>query len=1536
MLQPSSSRDRLDSRVIRLLAAAIASLAFVGPAGAQTLTWSGTGSFNGPGTWNSSNSNWWNGTANQTWTTGNTAAFGVSTGTGSTVTVSGSVSAGGIVFNPLSVSGNTAGSSFTLTGGTIGIGGGNSILSSGTLAGTRNGLHTITSTLVGSNLSFGRAPGGSTSTTANVGVVLNGNNPNLTGTLTVGGTTLLLANATAVSGISTINVQDGSSFGANADGSFASNIQLGANASLAGNVAAGTWTGTIALMGDGALLSGNGQPIQVFQGPIVDSSGGTAKTLNLTKRGILVFTGSSTFSGTYVLNGVNSAFGATAILDGGNNRLAPGSSFSIQAANQVLVLGTSAAVNQTFANFSSNSTGSTSSVQGGASGTSTLTVNLATGTSTFFGSLGGTRYQDGSISGGGFITNNNGNNLALVKSGAGTFILSGSSSYVGGTQINGGVLNVGNASALGTVGTISFGGGTLQFSGSNQADYSSRFSTAANQAYSLDTNGQTVSLATALTSVGGSLAKLGTGTLALSAANTFDGGTVVGNGSLVLDGGNNRLLQTGALTIGSSGAAGRLVLGGTGAVSQTVGSLATTGSGGSVVGGNASTSTLVVNLTTGSTTFAGSLGGVGTNENNLAFEKRGAGTLTLSGSSSLTGGVTLTAGQLNINQNNALGGAASLFTIAGGTLDNTSGSSVTVAANNAQNWNGDFTFAGSGPLNLGTGAVTMNASRQVTVTSSTLTVGGGITGSAFGLTKSGTGTLVLSSSNSFTGGLILNAGTIVAGNNSALGTGTMTLNSGVLSQGNGSNIANTLNVLGTGSLAVTGNAQIGTIVGSGTLTVVGTGVNQSTLVAMSGFSGQLVGSNIVLRALGAGSSSASAMDLVLSDNASFNVAGLSGTAQIGALTGTDSSSLQAGNGAVTYAIGGLNRATEFQGIIRDSGTVTSLTKVGTGVLTLSGSNTFTGATSITAGRLDIGQTGSLNNTSGITVNGSTAEFKYNSATALTRPLTLTRGTLSGTGSIGSAVSVGSNAILSPGNSPGSQAFTNGLTFAPGGQYTWEINDWAGSPGTGYDQLVVSGSALNITATSGSTFKIAITGLTAGNVAGLVPGFNGAAGTSFTIATSAAGITGFDKSDFTVDRSGFTNTLPTNAGFWVSQSGNNLLLNYAPSATYDLSANATSAAIRVGGTSWITATVTSSTAAVTNPDSVVYGGLALSGSSLGSLSSTSGTLAAGLTGSGSAAFTPGNSGSYAFSPSLSTATNANIGTNAIAGSTSGVSVTVWNPAAANAISGTLNLGTVLKGGVLSQALSIQNTAPNNGFSEKLDAGFGTLAGVTTNSGSISLLGPQATDTSTMVVGLSTATAGGKTGSAEVNFWTNGQGTSGLAPLQLASQTVSLTGTVLDPAVASFTSGSAATASLLLDFGDVNQNASITPLAFSLYNLMQTNGYTADLALLNVVSGTGNTSTIATTLPSQFFNLASGSSFAYSASLSTASLGTFQNVYTLQFNSANNGAAFNADATQNLTLTVKGVVIVPEPGAIALAGVGVGLAGWSLWKRRRTTA
>jgi hypothetical protein len=104
---------------------------------------------------------------------------------------------------------------------------------------------------------------------------------------------------------------------------------------------------------------------------------------------------------------------------------------------------------------------------------------------------------------------------------------------------------------------------------------------------------------------------------------------------------------------------------------------------------------------------------------------------------------------------------------------------------------------------------------------------------------------------------------------------------------------------------------------------------------------------------------------------------------------------------------------------------------------------------------------------------------------------------------------------------------------------------------------------------------------------------------------------------------------------------------------------------------------------------------------------------------------------------------------------------------------VNFGIVHVGDTLQQALSITNTALNDGFSERLDASIGSPTGsATTNAGSFSALEPGATNNSSLVVGVDTTTAGAKAGTAAIMLTSNGAATSGLANTPLASQTVNV--------------------------------------------------------------------------------------------------------------------------------------------------------------------
>src|SRR6202012_4991743 len=85
---------------------------------------------------------------------------------------------------------------------------------------------------------------------------------------------------------------------------------------------------------------------------------------------------------------------------------------------------------------------------------------------------------------------------------------------------------------------------------------------------------------------------------------------------------------------------------------------------------------------------------------------------------------------------------------------------IALTTNNAQVWNSDITFTGTNSLNMGNGAVAINASRNVTVNGSTLTVGGlnGPSGNNYSLTKLGPGTLAISGSSNYGGSTNVNNG----------------------------------------------------------------------------------------------------------------------------------------------------------------------------------------------------------------------------------------------------------------------------------------------------------------------------------------------------------------------------------------------------------------------------------------------------------------------------------------------------------------------------------------------------------------------------------------------------------------------------------------------------------------------------------------------------------------------------------------------------------------------------------------------------------
>lgn len=754
-------------------------------------------------------------------------------------------------------------------------------------------------------------------------------------------------------------------------------------------------------------------------------------------------------------------------------------------------------------------------------------------------------------------------------------------------------------------------------------------------------------------------------------------------------------------------------------------------------------------------------------------------------------------------------------------------------------------------------------------------------------------------------------------------TATMTLGGGAVGNGtatftNGLSLARNAGTNGStartsaATLTIQGNAGYSFAVTSGTITM-GSLAGSTTASNQSNATLNLLGGSLTMTGgiVAGGSGSGSASRVLNLGGGSLDMQGNA----IGSASGAITANFQSGT---LRNLGELNGGA-------------ALLKTTAGTLVLGGSNGYSGATTISGGVLHVPATGSIGSTSSVLIDGAGAEFRYNSATPLTAPLTLANGVVSGTGTINSGVTIGASGVLSPGNSPGRQTFASG-TWAAGGSYRWEVNDWTGSAGVNFDQAVFTGG-LTISSSAPNPFTISVTSLAADDTAGAVPNFNGGlTGRSFTIATGT--VTGFTPAAVTLGTTAFlaANPMATNAngGFWLASNagGDALVLTYAPSALYTLSATPTETTIYAGGSTTITGSIANSTADRTNADALRFDNLSVGS---GSLSVTSGTLAAGDGTAGTMSFSTGAAGVYTFTPSVS-ATNVNLGTAALAGQITTGTVTVWNAAAANQITGPVTLGNVLVGGSFgTQSLSITNTAPDGAYTEVLGATAST-GGQATALGSVAALAGGSTSAA-ISVGLGgsafTGSAGLKTGTATIAFTsTGGPGTASLTP-----QLIAVSGTVLDPATALLAAGGTAVGSAwTIDLGTYNQAAGLsTPWAFDIANLLQTQDYTADLELLSFTTTQDSPAIFTDLSVAAFPALGAGAARTYSAWMSLANAGSFSKAYSLSFASAKNGQSLGG--AQNVTLTVTGVVVVPEPGAVVLALVGIGLGGWSISRRRR---
>ncbi|BBU69766.1 autotransporter-associated beta strand repeat-containing protein [Fluviibacter phosphoraccumulans] len=679
---------------------------------------------------------------------------------------------------------------------------------------------------------------------------------------------------------------------------------------------------------------------------------------------------------------------------------------------------------------------------------------------------------------------------AIMNASGGTMTMTGTNTYTGSTNVTGGTLVVSGGLSSSTA--VNVGGGAYfniartntvgSIAGSGTINLGNGYTLTAGD----DNNSTTFS---GVISGAGSLAKSGTGTLTLTNSETYTGSTNVTAGTLVVTG---YLSDSTAVNV-ASGATYNV------SSSDTVASIA---GGGTINLGSGYT---LASGSSGSTTFSGVITGLG------GLSKSGTGSLNLTGNNSYRGSTNVNAGTLVASHANALGTTEGGVTVVSGAtleINNVSIGGETLSLNGTGvGINGALVGTGNAAFS---GNITLTNS-VIIGTADTLALSGVISGGTTNvLTKSGTGSLNLTGNNSYRGATNVNAGTLVASHTNALGTteGGVTVASGAtleinnVSVGNealslsGAGVGSIGALVGTGNAALSGNisplspASIGTAdtltlsgiidggsatvlskVGSGRLTLSGnniyrgaTNVNAGTLVASHA------------NALGTtegGVTVASGATLEI-NNVSIGGETLSlsgaGVGSIGALVGTGNAAFSGNISLTNSASIGTAESLALSGVI-SGGTTTVLTKSGTGSLMLTGTNTYTGTTNVSAGTLQIGNggtVGSVNGSSNISI-GSGATLAFNRSDDIT-----TANNISGAGNLTKS---GINAQTLTG-----QATYTGLTTVSGALvFTNNVAPTtSGFAGTGTVTIQPAASSFSSDLVSNYSFASTLTGLTLGN------------------------------------------------------------------------------------------------------------------------------------------------------------------------------------------------------------------------------------------------------------------------------------------------------------------------------------------------------------------------------------------------------------------------------------------------------------------------
>jgi len=483
----------------------------------------------------------------------------------------------------------------------------------------------------------------------------------------------------------------------------------------------------------------------------------------------------------------------------------------------------------------------------------------------------------------------------------------------------------------------------------------------------------------------------GPGKLTLTGVNTYSGGTSFDAGILAVNSDSN--LGSGSLTF--NGGTLEALAGITSSKAVTL---------------NAGGGMFLADTGT-SSTLSGVISGVG------SFTMDGPGKLTLTGANTYTGGTTISAGTLQ------LGNGAASGSIAGDVVDNgvfaidrsdtytfagiISGTGAFEQVGNGTTvLTGTSTYSGgtritAGTLQLGNGAASGSIVGDVVDNgvfaidrSDTYTFAGIISGSG-AFEQIGSGTTILTATNTYSGGTSFDAGSLAVNSDSNLGTGTLSFNGGTLealAAGGGITSAKAvrLNPGGGTFLADTGTSSTlsGAISGVGSFTKDGSGT--LTLTGANTYSGGTSFNAGILAVNGDANLGTGSL--------SFNGGTLEALTAGGGITSSKAVTLNAGGGAFLADSG---TSSTLSGVISGVG---ALTKDGPGTLTFAGTSTYSGDTNVNGGTLRAGSSSAFSANSAFIVN-SILDLNSNSNTVAS----LTgNGTVTNNGANPATLTVGGN------------------------------------------------------------------------------------------------------------------------------------------------------------------------------------------------------------------------------------------------------------------------------------------------------------------------------------------------------------------------------------------------------------------------------------------------------------------------------------------------------------------------------------------------